>query len=138
MLAREWASAAEIAEMRLKGMPTTKEGVRINLHNRGAHSEKMEGYTWRKRKKRGGGVEYRYITLPDEARADWIERFGYSVPDETTDEIIRVLAKEVLEEISAGFRPPRAIVKQLHALLSGIIIAERQKMPAPVEESDAS
>ena len=69
-LSDQWLSAAEIAEARLPGLPTTKRKV----------NERAEGDLWafrvgpngeplcRKRARRGGGLEYHVSILPPGAR----------------------------------------------------------------------
>lgn len=63
---KDYLSAAEIAALRLPGLPLTKRSVcRIALRAR---------WQGRERAGRGGGVEYPLDVLPAEARADYVAR----------------------------------------------------------------
>jgi transposase InsO family protein len=62
--AREWFSAAELADMRLPGLPTEKKNVLLMAERFGWLVEDLKGTGWRKREGRGGGVEFHYSMLP--------------------------------------------------------------------------
>lgn len=68
-ITREWFTAAELAEMRLSGLPTTKRGINDLATREGWQAPEREGRTWRQREGRGGGVEYHLRCLPAVARA---------------------------------------------------------------------
>jgi hypothetical protein len=57
---REWFSLPEIAAMQLRHMPGSRQGVR-RLSIRENWADPLgEGVTWRRRKGRGGGVEFHH------------------------------------------------------------------------------
>lgn len=62
---KEWYTAAELAEMNLPGLPTTKRGV--NMMAQGSWKS-------RPRKGRGGGAEYHFSSLPATVQAKLIVR----------------------------------------------------------------
>ncbi|MEW5687200.1 MAG: transposase domain-containing protein [Pseudomonadota bacterium] len=67
---QEWFSAAELAALELPGVPSTKRGVQM-LADREAWDAAVDptrGALARKRKGRGGGVEYHAALLPEAAR----------------------------------------------------------------------
>lgn len=64
--AREWFSAAELAELNLPGLPSTKPGVLKVVRREGWMG--ADGKT-RKRKGQGGGVEFHVSLLPEAAQA---------------------------------------------------------------------
>jgi len=59
-------TAAEIAELGVRGVPMTLSGVKRRA--------KAEGWPWRQRAGKGGGVEYPVTTLPDAVRAEVARR----------------------------------------------------------------
>ena len=67
---QEWFSAAELADLALPGIPSTKAGVLKMAAREGweAAAEPVRGALTRKRKGRGGGLEYHVSLLPDVAR----------------------------------------------------------------------
>ncbi|MBX9594403.1 MAG: hypothetical protein K2X46_08575 [Roseomonas sp.] len=74
MLTREWVSAAELAAMRLPKLPGTKVGILQRAVRDGWTDTEAKGRRWRPRQGRGGGVEFHYTTLPEEARVAFIMR----------------------------------------------------------------
>jgi putative transposase len=68
-LSREWFTAAELAEMQLDGMPTTKRGINDLAEREGWRAPNAQGRSWRQREGRGGGIEYHVRCLPTLARA---------------------------------------------------------------------
>lgn len=69
--APEWFSAGELAELGLPGLPSTKRGMQLQIDREGweARTCDVRGALARKRKARGGGVEYHVSLLPEAARA---------------------------------------------------------------------
>jgi putative transposase len=63
---KSWLSAAEIAALKLPGLPTTERGVQLLAQRR--------DWTGRGRDGRGGGVEYPLDALPAEARLAYVVR----------------------------------------------------------------
>ncbi|MCH4893400.1 DDE-type integrase/transposase/recombinase [Sphingomonas sp. SFZ2018-12] len=62
-----WLTAAQIADMRLAGLPWTKRGV--------TYRAIQDNWPHRDRSGPGGGRLYCVADLPDEARADYMSRF---------------------------------------------------------------
>jgi len=68
-----WLSAADIAALGLPGLPTTERGVQL-LAKRDEWTPPAKQWplndqgTWRRRKGRGGGLEFHWSILPAEAR----------------------------------------------------------------------
>jgi putative transposase len=58
---KEWFAAAELAEMALPGLPTTRRGIAL--------AAEAQGWRARPRQGRGGGHEYHVASLPLAARA---------------------------------------------------------------------
>ena len=58
--AQEWFSAGELAELGLPGLPSTKRGMQLQIDREGWENRECDtrGPLARKRKARGGGVEY--------------------------------------------------------------------------------
>lgn len=68
--AQEWFSAAELAELKLPGLASTKRGVQLVIDREGWRQRTCDvrGALARKRQGRGGGVEYHASLLPEAAR----------------------------------------------------------------------
>lgn len=75
MLMREWATATEIADMRLPEMPDTAQGVHYLIKQGQWNRPEWRNTHWRDREGRGGGREYRFSVLPPAPRAEWVKRF---------------------------------------------------------------
>lgn len=74
-LTREWFTLAELAELRLPGLPETERGLRLRADSMGWRQPNGFGTRWRQRAGSGGGTEYHFHLLPAEARLQWLERF---------------------------------------------------------------
>lgn len=59
-----WLSAAELAEARLPGLPTSARGITELAARKGWNAPESEGTAWRQRQGRGGGIEYSRRVLP--------------------------------------------------------------------------
>lgn len=68
---REWFTAAELAALRLPGLPASKRGLQLLIDREAWASARSETGTplRRTRKGRGGGVEYHLSLLPESAKA---------------------------------------------------------------------
>lgn len=80
---QEWFTAAELAEMALPGLPTTKRGVQ-DLAVREGWANRMDEAgeaLSRPRRARGGGVEYHLTLLPAPARARLLGRVGLAAAE---------------------------------------------------------
>lgn len=69
----KWLSPAEIAALQLPGLPTTERGIQLKAKNERWNAPEFqwplrENGTWRRRKGRGGGIEYSSALLPVEAQ----------------------------------------------------------------------
>lgn len=67
--AQQWFTAAELADLALPGLPTTRQGVQLQADRLGWGAPEREGGSWRVRQGRGGGVEYHQAVLPLAAHA---------------------------------------------------------------------
>lgn len=75
---KKWYSTIELAGLNLPGVPTTRSGVLRAAKRRGWNDQKhVPGRKLvRRRKGRGGGVEYHYSLLPYEAQVELQRRSG--------------------------------------------------------------
>lgn len=71
MTAQEWFTVAELAELALPGLPTTKRNIQKMADREGwaTFRDSTGAVCSRPRKARGGGVEYHVSLLPEAARA---------------------------------------------------------------------
>lgn len=72
---KEWFSAAELAELGLPGLPTTKRKINedwapVWALRTGVHGEPLA----RPRAGRGGGLEYHFLVLPPAVRTELVKR----------------------------------------------------------------
>ncbi len=65
----EWLSAAELAALRVPGLPATARGVRAHAETYGWNAPERENLIWRNREGRGGGVEYHRCALTSHQQA---------------------------------------------------------------------
>ncbi len=125
---QEWFSAAELAALALPGLPSTKMGV-LKLASREGWdraTDTVRGPLARKRKARGGGLEYHVSLLPEAARTklaaasvrteartdrDQVWQRWEQLPEALRDEARRRL--EVVERVEdlqrAGLQKDRAV-----------------------------
>jgi len=70
MTAQEWFTVAELAELALPGLPTTKRGIQMIADREGwaTYRDSTGAACFRPRKARGGGLEYHVSLLPEAAR----------------------------------------------------------------------
>ena len=78
MKVKKWLNAQELADYRLKSLPSTKAGV--------IYRAKKDDWSNRKRSGRGGGVEYAFESLPADVQAE-IKAKAYKslMPKQSTD-----------------------------------------------------
>lgn len=78
MEVKKWLNAQELADYRLKSLPSTKAGV--------IYRAKKDDWSNRKRSGRGGGTEYAFNSLPADAQAE-IKAKAYKalVPKQSAD-----------------------------------------------------
>jgi hypothetical protein len=84
---QEWFSAAELAELALPGLPTTERGVQLRAKTEGwAERRDGDGQPMaRRRKGRGGGMEYHRSLLPEQAQLSLAAREARSAKTERPD-----------------------------------------------------
>ncbi|KAA5603749.1 hypothetical protein F1188_19325 [Roseospira marina] len=88
--AAHWLTAAEIAALALPGLPATREAVVRRARkdwqapDRQWSDDRPDG-VWRRRRGKGGGVEYHISALPARARAAFLRRRTPSDPVEAPD-----------------------------------------------------
>lgn len=66
---QHWFSLVELAAMALPTMPNTFQGLHVRAQSEGWMAPDLEGMTWRKREKSGGGYEFTMYALPLPAQA---------------------------------------------------------------------
>lgn len=74
VLAKEFLTAAELAELRLPDLPATERAIQLMAQREDWQRAENEGCNWRRRQGRGGGIEYHYRLLPDLAQMALILR----------------------------------------------------------------
>ena len=70
----DWLTAAAMADERLPGLPSTRQGVAKLAATLGWGRAEWERVHWRQRAGRGGGIEYAASVLPEAARAELLRR----------------------------------------------------------------
>lgn len=118
--AQEWFSAGELAKLNLPGLPSTTRGVldRAAAEGWGQRECDVNGPLARKRKARGGGVEYHVSLLPEAARAKLMLATQGRVQAERADRETTWLRWERLPEgVKAQARHRLEIVGQVEALI---------------------
>lgn len=76
----EWLSAAELAALRIPGLPQTARGVRQLAESLGWNAPERENLIWRNREGRGGGVEYNRAVLTSHQQAHLLVKAAASAP----------------------------------------------------------
>ncbi len=71
-----WFTLAELSGMSLPGLPDTRRGIAMQAEREEWTHPDAEGRLWRKRRGRGGGVEYSIHVLPSFTRAKLLARLG--------------------------------------------------------------
>lgn len=86
MTPREWFSAAQLAELALPGMPTTKGKILEMAKRQQWQRPDWENTHWRARAGQGGGIEFHLAVLPMIARAKlaFAEHQAAAAPPETS------------------------------------------------------
>lgn len=77
---REWFTAAELADLGLPHVPTSKGNVILMARREGWDAPEALGRTWRPRQGRGGGIEYHISALPAPTQAAFQLRFAPPAP----------------------------------------------------------
>ena len=78
---QHWFSLVELAAMALPTMPNTFQGLHVRAQSEGWMAPDLEGTTWRKREKSGGGYEFTMYALPLPAQAALAIEFQSSAED---------------------------------------------------------
>ncbi|WP_374569651.1 transposase domain-containing protein [Phenylobacterium sp.] len=155
LIAKEWWSAQELADLALPGMPTTKRGVNQLANGAGWNNAccAHRGALCRPRKGRGGGSEYHYSVLPEKARAALLLRAGRPAAAETqrpdraaawarwerTPDTLKAEGKRrlaVLDQVEQLVRSGMKVSKAITLVVerAGVEAALRAR-PAPFSES---
>lgn len=71
-----WFTEAEMAALDLPGLPNTRQGVNLLAKREAWQRPDAEGVLWRRRKGRGGGIEYAIHVLPSFTRARLLARLS--------------------------------------------------------------
>ncbi len=72
----EWLNAAELAAMRIPGLPGTARSIQRLAEAQGWNTPEREGSIWRNREGRGGGVEYHRCVLTSHQQAHLLLKAG--------------------------------------------------------------
>jgi transposase InsO family protein len=80
--AKRWFSPAELADLNLSGLPSTKAGMHKRIAAEDWQRPAWEGQRWRARADRGGGVEYHLSVLPMMLQAQVLARYPEAAPDD--------------------------------------------------------
>lgn len=113
---KEWLTAREIAAEKLPMMPTEKSGV-IRMAEREGWNDHPYA---RKRKGRGGGMEYRYLILPLVAQITYLQRYKLIGADGPTRNELPLTGGSNLSERGRLERDARlAILAALDDFLAG-------------------
>lgn len=70
----QWFSPAELAALRLPGLPSTKQGITHRIQVENWLDPENEGKCWRRRNGRGGGFEFTPYVLDTIAQAALVAR----------------------------------------------------------------
>lgn len=105
---KEWITAAEAASEALPGLPASKRHVNRVIADNAIATRKRTG--------RGGGREFHWTSLPDQARDEWLKRYGEQT---SANENLPTAARESEKDLQAE---ARAIV----AAAATRFIAERK------------
>ena len=130
-----WYSIAELAEMKLAGLPGTRQGIASKAKAEGWQRADWKDLHWRHRTASGGGIEYAPYVLPAAAKVQltvraseraavaadprvqmgreelwrWFEGLGERKRDEARARLAAVEAVEALQ--MAGMRRTRAVTE---------------------------
>ncbi|GGG30782.1 hypothetical protein GCM10010964_18360 [Caldovatus sediminis] len=111
MLSREWFTAAALAALALPGLPRSKPAVIALAKRAGWQHPEAEGRLWRRRRGRGGGVEYHCSVLPAAAQAVLARMSAAGAAEgDGRAALLALLAAVDLEALVAA----HAIARQVH------------------------
>jgi putative transposase len=123
-----WLSPAELAALKLPGMPATKRGIQMRLDNENWLAPEREGQTWRKRKAHGGGYEFTPYVLPMEAQAVLAMRLQAEAAARK-DEAEAFVAERHREDLWRRFDalPERLkdVARKAHRIIEAVELMER-------------
>lgn len=89
-----WFTVAELAALDLPGMPDTRRGVAMVAEREAWGRPDAEGHLWRRRKGRGGGIEYSIHVLPSFTRARLMARLGATEAPKERDTRLKQMSDE--------------------------------------------
>jgi len=114
---QEWFSAAELAAAGLPGVPTSKPGVLKMVRRDGwmGASDDVRGPLARKRKGRGGGVEFHVSLLPQTAQARLLAA-GAEQPERLDRESMWLRWERLPEGLKAEARDRLEVIERVEQL----------------------
>jgi putative transposase len=91
-----WFTLAELAVLDLPGLPDTRRGLAMQAGREEWQHPAAEGRLWRRRKGRGGGIEYWIGVLPSFAQAKLLSRLAppSAAPADMRQKTVRALSDE--------------------------------------------
>lgn len=126
--AREWFTAAELAEMGLPALPGTTRGIAMMAKREDWDHPAAEGRTWRRRQGRGGGVEYHLSTLPMAARTALLLRLANALPAEAPTPKARLGREELWAWYDRQTTKKKEEAKRRLQVLQAVEAAQRNGM----------
>ena len=85
----EWLTTTQIAALKLPALPETRQGCDALADSAGWNEPEKEGVWWRRRADRGGGIEFRWVVLPEPARLKLALDYGAVEPEDDPEQTTR-------------------------------------------------
>jgi putative transposase len=127
-MAREWFTAAELAEMALPNLPSTGRGIALLARREEWDHPANEGRTWRRHEGRGGGVEYNICTLPQRAQTALLVKQTKAREVEIPAQKARVTSADLWSWFDRQTAKKKAEAKRRLDVLLAVEAAERNGM----------
>ncbi len=87
--ALQWLTTTQMAALALPALPETRQGCDALARTAGWLEPEKEGVWWRPRDGRGGGIEFRWVVLPEPARLKLALDYGMVEAEDTPEETER-------------------------------------------------